>query len=156
MVTLGRGRTRSLFRHAPKTSLLDEALLQAVTDAVPPGSATLERAWSKEAGAWFVTVVPTNPKACPFTVGAHGNGQVRFSLGSGTTFDLYGVWRPRQLGLTKRLIAGIVAGRITEFGRGRRAYVEIALARGVYSSGPHRWLRFPPFRLPGRGYAPFA
>lgn len=156
MATLGRGRGRALFGRAPRASRLDEALLAAVTDAVPPGSASLQRAWSRDAGAWFVAVVPVNPDACAFSVGAHGNGQVRFTLGSGTSFELYGVWRERQLGLTKRLLAGIVAGRITEFGRGRRAYVEIGLVRGVYSSGPRRWLPLPPLRLPGRRYAPFA
>jgi len=138
-----------------KVSPLDDALLEAVTDAVPAGSASIERAWVRDAHGWFVAVVPRNPDACPFTVGAHGRDAVRFTIGRGTSFEVYGVRKPRHLGLVKQLIGGIVGGRVQEFGGGRSGYATIGLSRGRFSTSRRGFYRFFPLPLVGRVYAAY-
>ncbi len=142
----------SKFRPGP----LDEALLEAVTDAVPTESATIEHSWNREARGWFVEVAPRAVDACPFSVGAHGRDAVRFTIGRGTSFEVYGVRKPRHLGLVKQLIGGIVGGRVQEYGGGRSGYATIGLTRGRFSTSRRGLYRFFPLPLTGRVYAPYA
>lgn len=144
-----------MFGRTPKTTPLDDALLEAVTDAVPQGGATISRRYEPKPGGWFVTVQPVNPDASPFTVGAFGRDGVRFSVGQNTLFDVYGVRKPRHLGLVKQLLSGIVTGRVTEYGGARKGYVEIGLTRGTFKGGHRGFTRVLPFRLRGRRYAPY-
>nr|NLI48905.1 hypothetical protein [Propionibacterium sp.] len=145
-----------MFANKHRLSTLDEALLEAVTDAVPPESATIERAWNREARGWFVEVAPRALDACPFTVGAHGRDTVRFTIGRGTSFEIHGVRKPRHLGLVKQLLGGIVGGRVQEYGGGRSGYATIGLTRGRFSTSRRGLYRFFPLPLTGRVYAPYA
>lgn len=145
-----------MFRTQPRTSKLDDSLLEVVTDLVPPGSATLEREWVKQAGGWVVSVTPESPDACPFSLGAHGRDAVRFTIGQGTAFEVYGVRKARHLGLVKQLVSGIVAGRVREFGSGKSGYASIGLARGEFKTSRRGLFRFFPLPLVGRTYAPYA
>lgn len=143
-------------RRPPKTSALDSALLEAVTDAVPRGSASVESSWVRDARGWFVGVIPRRAEACPFSVGAHGREQVRFTVGRGTAFEVYRVGRPDDLGLVRRLLEAIVAGRVEEFGSGRRSFVRITLGRGdVFTGGVRARWRPWPLAPKGQKFGPF-
>jgi hypothetical protein len=145
-----------MFGRPPKLSALDDALLEVVTDAVPRGSAHIERSWSADERCWLVTVTPNDPDACPFALGARPRDEVRFVVG-GTTFDLYGVRRSADLGFTRRLVEAIIAGRVEESGSGRSSQVRLALDRKETYVGGRTRVRAPwPLRSAPRTFARYA
>lgn len=142
-----------MFGRPPKPSALDAALLEVITDAVPRGRASIESAWVADAKGWFVAVVPKSADACPIALGAHPRNQVRITLGQGTTFEVYGVARASDLGIVRRIVEAVVAGRVEEYGDGR-GWVKVAIGpgRATFEGGPRAGWRPWPFRGRPRTY----
>lgn len=145
-----------MFGRASLPSTRDDALLEAVTDAVPRGSATIRREWDGELRGWRVSVQPESADACPFAVTAHARDQVRVDAGASTTFEVYGARGRRDLDLVRRLIAAIVAGAIDEYTSRSGSFVRLTLGprkADVFEGGRRR--RWWPGTPKPRAFAPY-
>jgi hypothetical protein len=127
---------------------MDAAIQQLIADALaayPPGSGTLDHAWSEEARMWFTKVTPHDPAAASVSVAFDEPDLLSINVGH-TWFEIFPVTAPDQLDYLRDIIDAVLAGRVEEAGLPGKEYARIDTKSGPVGVGAAH----PPWPWKGR------
>jgi len=102
-------------------SSMDQALSSLVRDCLEPLDPTgfsVTTEWSDGAGMWFTEVEPSDPSCALISVAWAGGDTVNVVVGN-TSFEMYGLSSPSDLGEVRDIIQASLAGRMHETESGR-------------------------------------